>query len=92
MHAADDLARNVVGQRVRHSGQENSCVIDLLPMRLNSGAKFSGFWMPSISWQEAQPYSVTSSLPCAICSGVAGSRCTLPEQIGIGLACRKPAA
>jgi hypothetical protein len=27
----------------------------LLPIRLSSGAKFSGFLMPAISWHEAQP-------------------------------------
>ena len=40
-----------------------SCVIGLLPMRLNSGAKFSGFLIPAISWQEAQPKSDTRRLP-----------------------------
>src|ERR1035441_6034710 len=53
---------------------------DSLPTTVNSGAKLVGFLMPLISWQEAQPRSVTNALPCATCSGVAGSRGTFAKK------------
>jgi hypothetical protein len=44
-----DLGRDVIGKRVLHARQENELSDGLLPMRLSSGAKFSGFLMPAIS-------------------------------------------
>ena len=54
-------------------------------MRLSSGAKFSGFLMPLISWQLAQPFSTTRRLPCSICCGVARLEMHVGDEVRLGL-------
>ena len=84
-----DLGLQIVRQRVRHAREQTrSSPATGCPPAVSSGAKLSGFLMPLISWQDAQPRSVTSALPCAILRRRGGLQVHIRQQIGIGLGFR----
>ncbi len=54
-------------------------------MRLSSGAKFSGFLMPLISWQLAQPFSTHQSLAVFDLLGSGGIEMHIGDEVGLRL-------